>query len=441
MRTAVDQIQLINSHIQTVLAEVRTLATNSEVNSIAPPNHNSTLADADPDNQVSGDTSQLNVTANETFDRMNNSIDKLQHTLESNLQKKVAIKRDYKLTNKRNFNTWLDSLNSELALNDLKEIIDQHEKFANDNTEIVVKQKQLIRDIIINHIDDHYHKKILGITEPNIILKKIIEARQLESNTTKTTAKQKLYNMKQTKSHSALEFCDKFDEILKELDTCNQEAPISEDEEKSIFYHTVKNTSPVLVSTRMVRNQTGTDMTYEEMKNCILQTDAERVNINFDMTPEAAARANAVIRGKRLEIQRRRENTCNRCNRVGYWMADCPWKGTDKWFCYKCNGNKNHNLKQCPEKVQRYDGQNNYKNRGRGMSSGRSRGGRGNRGSRGKQRFHPYKEKNNKNNGGNNQSNTKVRQAGETDLTYNTTKNISFIADSGPTEHNLKRLH
>ena len=64
---------------------------------------------------------------------MNNSIDKLQHTLESNLQKKVAIKGDYKLTNKSNFNTWLDSLNSELASNDLKKIIDQHEKFARYN--------------------------------------------------------------------------------------------------------------------------------------------------------------------------------------------------------------------------------------------------------------------------------------------------------------------
>ena len=268
--TAVKQIQQINGHIQTVLAEVRTLATNSEVSSITPPNHNSTLAHANPENQASGDTLQLNVTANETFDRMNNSIDKLQHTRESNLQKKVTIKRDYKLTNKSNFNTWLDSLNSELASNDLKENIDQHEKFANDNTEKVVKQKQLIRDIIINHIDDHYHKKILEITELNIILKKIIEARQLESNTTKTTARQKLYNMKKTESQSALEFCDKFDGILKELDTCNPEAPISEDEVKSIFYHAVKDTSPVLVSTRMVRNQTGTDMTYEEMKNCIL---------------------------------------------------------------------------------------------------------------------------------------------------------------------------
>ena len=78
------------------------------VNSIAPPNYNSTRADADPEKQVSGDTLQLNVTANETFDRMNNSIDKLQLTLESNLQKKVTIKGEYKLTNKSNFNTWLD---------------------------------------------------------------------------------------------------------------------------------------------------------------------------------------------------------------------------------------------------------------------------------------------------------------------------------------------
>ena len=168
----IEQIQQINGHIQTILAEVRTLATNLEVNSITTPNHNSTLVHGNPENQASGDTLQLNVTANETFDRMNNSLDKLQHTLESNLQKKVTIKRHYKLSNKSNLNTWLDSSNSELASNDLKEIIDQHEKFANDNSEKVVKQKQLIRDIIINHIDDHYHKKILGITEPNIILKK-----------------------------------------------------------------------------------------------------------------------------------------------------------------------------------------------------------------------------------------------------------------------------
>ena len=103
------------------------------VNSIAPPNHNSTCAVADPENQVSGDTLQLNVTANETFDGMNNSIDKLQHTLKSNLQKEVAIKGDYKLTNKSNFNTWLDFLNSELASNDLKEIIDQQGKFSRYN--------------------------------------------------------------------------------------------------------------------------------------------------------------------------------------------------------------------------------------------------------------------------------------------------------------------
>ena len=157
------------------------------------------------------------------------------------------------------------------------------------------------------------------------------------------------------------------------------------------------------------------------------------------MTPEETARANAVIRGKLLAIQRRRENTCNRCNRVGHWMVNCPSEGTQKWFCYKCNGDKNYNPKQCPEKVQRYDGQNNYNNRCRGMGRSRGRGDRGNRGSRGNQRFHPYNEKNNKSNGGNNQSNTNARQAGETNVTYNTTNNISFISDSGATEHIIRK--
>ena len=90
----VEKVQSIDRHIQTVLAEVRTLATNSEVNVIAPPNQNSTLAETDPEIQQSDETSQLNVTANETFDRTNNTINKLQHTLETNLQKKKSRSRE-----------------------------------------------------------------------------------------------------------------------------------------------------------------------------------------------------------------------------------------------------------------------------------------------------------------------------------------------------------
>ena len=71
--------------------------------------------------------------------------------------------------------------------------------------------------------------------------------------------------MKKTKSQSALEFCDKFDGILKELDTCNPEAPISEDEVKSILYHAVKDTSPMLVSTRI--NSRGRKLQWRDEKN------------------------------------------------------------------------------------------------------------------------------------------------------------------------------
>lgn len=89
-------------------------------------------------------STQSLVEINRTFAQLNK-------TLESNFQNKIYIKRDYKLNNESNLDTWIDHLYSELGLNDLKEILTHSEKFENDVSEKTIKMKTLVRDIIISH--------------------------------------------------------------------------------------------------------------------------------------------------------------------------------------------------------------------------------------------------------------------------------------------------
>ena len=44
------------------------------------------------------------------------------------------------------------------------------------------------------------------------------------------------------------------------------------------------------------------------------------------------------------------KSKCHRCNGVAgrdHWKNECPWK-ENKWFCYTCNGEANHNGTNCP---------------------------------------------------------------------------------------------
>ena len=92
---------------------------------------------------------------------INETIRNFTQTLESNKNNsKLNIKRDYKLTQKGVLNVWLDYLHSELRSNDLLDIIDDKVQAPLNLTEKEVeKRNSLVRDIIINHLDEYYHKK------------------------------------------------------------------------------------------------------------------------------------------------------------------------------------------------------------------------------------------------------------------------------------------
>ena len=54
-----------------------------------------------------------------------------------------------------------------------------------------------VRDIIISHLNEQYHKRVLN--EPSDILKQIREIRRTEANMTDTYVREKLYTVKREK--------------------------------------------------------------------------------------------------------------------------------------------------------------------------------------------------------------------------------------------------
>lgn len=132
------------------------------------------------------------------------------------MQRKFNIKRDCKLTIKSNLDIQLDSLNSELAANDLLEVLNNN----SDNLKKTIKLKNIIKDVIINRLDSKYHQKIIELKD---ILLEIKETKRLETNMTHVTIRQKLYNIKKLQKEKAVDFFDRFDNIIREYEICNSE--------------------------------------------------------------------------------------------------------------------------------------------------------------------------------------------------------------------------
>ncbi|XP_024870062.1 uncharacterized protein LOC112453506, partial [Temnothorax curvispinosus] len=104
--------------------------------------------------------------------------------LELNSQR-LHIRREYKLTQKSNFDLWMDYLKSELMNNELLDVIDSNIESPENLSELkVAKRKSLVRDIIINHLDENYHKRILHEKDPKEILKKLRGYKKSEVNVT-----------------------------------------------------------------------------------------------------------------------------------------------------------------------------------------------------------------------------------------------------------------
>ena len=104
-------------------------------------------------------------------------------SLAKSVNPKLSIRRDYKLNIDTPINLWLDVMFSELLASDLLDVIDDTMPFnVPYSPEAQAKRESLVRDIIINHLSSHYHRKIIDLKNPKEILERIKETRKIELN-------------------------------------------------------------------------------------------------------------------------------------------------------------------------------------------------------------------------------------------------------------------
>uniref|UniRef100_A0ABD2WNV4 Uncharacterized protein n=1 Tax=Trichogramma kaykai TaxID=54128 RepID=A0ABD2WNV4_9HYME len=377
------------------------------------------------DEGVSFEKSKLLSSTRTTESEENNSqIREINETLQTLLNKsndgvvgnKIFVKRNYSLSPKTQIDLWLDLLKSELRTHNLVEFIEKND-FPNLSSEEIKNNKQLVRDIITNRLEPLYHKRVLNIVEPIELIEKLKEMKRIESNITATSIRERLYCLRRSSKETAIEFIDRFETLINEYDKGHKER-MSDEEKASIFHHTLGETCPELNSACLVASRTGAEMTYEEMKNSLLQIEASK-NKRNEKTPKVNAASVPPID----------KIVCYRCTKVGHYASSCPLVPQNLWFCYSCNEVRRHNFKNCPNQCQEYVSNNSNSNNKNNIKSKFMRGagrGRGRSSFRGK-RFTPYSKR------------PKAQRAGESNKIHgNDTDNLIFIADSGATEHIVK---
>ncbi|KAL7306242.1 hypothetical protein TKK_0001678 [Trichogramma kaykai] len=136
-------------------------------------------------------------------------------------------------------------------------------------------------------------------------------------------------------SQKVSDFSDRFDALVKLYDESEPPAPLTEHDKASAFFRaTQERCDELRKSAWMQKVKSHVDMTLEEMKNYLLQAEA-----NKHREPPRARVAKTVM-----------ENRCFRCDEDGHKSPDCPLKNQNKWFCYKCQSVQNHIAAKCPNK-------------------------------------------------------------------------------------------
>ncbi|KAJ8665548.1 hypothetical protein QAD02_007210 [Eretmocerus hayati] len=303
---------------------------------------------------VSGDL-QLQL-----FSNLNNTLKEFNENLSKNSSGKFNIKREYKLTKSTQFNIWFDHLTSELKSRDLLDVIDANIEPSKRYTYREMSRRKLwVRDIIINHLDEHYHRKILGIDDPIKIIRNIRDTRRAERNVTESSVRAYLYRIKIDPRERISNFIDRFDNIVREYHSFEGVIRLSTEEIRSAFYNAVAGSSPELRQAALTLGSKGNEpMTMDEMRILLLQLEAERkTDPRRDDTRRPDTREvestpydPTVYASTPYRPRRGNEDRCNRCNLDGHHARQCPLIALGQWFCYVCRRNATHIGAECPLK-------------------------------------------------------------------------------------------
>ena len=282
---------------------------------------------------------------------------------------------------------------------------------------------------------------------------------------TEATVRAELYTLKIGKHRNIDAFSDRFNAIVRKYDKCGSGEPLSYVKLQSAFYDAVAPVRPeiktILLFSRMQNNK---ELTIDQIKSFFLQLEAENRR-------SVAVQANMAISTRGQPSNRRGESSfnpsawqnglhanCFRCSQTGHEIKDCPLNETNQFYCYICRKNVDHKGTNCP----RRNDQDRYKNKNAKSYTSNTSKHFNNKTYGNKQHFY-----NNKQHSQNNQyirgrgnfrgrvSKSRPRNmtpqersrfkyvnaklAGKLSKTTTSNNNISFIADSGASEHIINK--
>ncbi|XP_044597364.1 uncharacterized protein LOC123273942 isoform X1 [Cotesia glomerata] len=138
------------------------------------------------------------------------------------------------------------------------------------------------------------------------------------------------------KNEKVNDFCERFDQIIREYESCGDGEQLTEQEIRSAFCQAITPINPQLMSADFIKRSHSKEMTINEMKSLILQLEAEKKTNDGEETIKAQT---AKFDGKK---------NCHRCAKPGHRIENCPLS-KDLWFCYYCQEIRSHKGSECKD--------------------------------------------------------------------------------------------
>lgn len=241
-----------------------------------------------------------------------------------------TVKRDYKLISTVKYEHFLDYFTSELRARGLLHIIDEKIPFTGDEQRIE-DQRFKTRDILINHLDSCYHSKVVHLDNPKEMLKQLKKIKRGEASASTHAIKKQLSGMQYHSSkQSAIDFCEKFDETIRNYESSPNAIALSEEEKRDAFYNAVMS---VQTMEFMSKKANVKNLSYTDLQLLVVEEESTRGEFGGGKSEKAH-----FVKGDK--------SYCYQCGANGHVAKDCPNEGAT--LCYRCQTFGDHIATNCP---------------------------------------------------------------------------------------------
>ncbi|XP_043475029.1 uncharacterized protein LOC122506779 [Leptopilina heterotoma] len=219
----------------------------------------------------------------------------------------------------------------------------------NEPQTIANRVKEAIRVELIGK-ENLKHDYKLEARDPVEILEKVKEIKRCEVNVTSVSVRKQLYAMQYNASQeTANAFLDRFEELVHNYETIPDSTPLSDDEKRDALYNSIKSQVPEIQSIEFItKSQTGKSLTYDLLKSFIMQAEANKLQSNTTTHPNSKA---ITVASASFINSNRSNERCFECGDSGHMRNECPIKGQGLKKCYECGQFTTHIAAECPQRL------------------------------------------------------------------------------------------